>query len=491
TPITGATSTTYTFTPTASDNGSKYEAVFTNTKGTTTSNAVTFTVQQPPPATSPPSVTSQPSSQTVSAGTPVSFTAAAAGAPSPTVQWQAEPAGSSTFTPITGATSATYTFTPTAANDGSQYEAVFTNSQGSATSSPAALTVLSAPVVTTQPSSQTVSAGSPVTFTAAAAGDPSPTVQWQVEPAGSSTFSPISGATSPTYTFTPAAANDGSQYQAVFTNSQGTATSNAAVLSVNAPSQHPPAVTTSYRMVAADGGVFTFGGSYLGSLAGTAHTAPITASAQTPDRKGYWLVTSDGAVYPFGDAGFEGSLNDVRLAAPIVGIAATPDGGGYYLVGADGGVFSFGDAAFHGSTGALRLAAHMVGLVVTPDGGGYYLVGADGGVFSFGDAAFHGSTGNLYLVAPIVGMATTPDGGGYFLAGADGGVFSFGDAAFHGSTGNLHLVSPVVSIQATDDGAGYLLGAADGGVFTFGDAPFDGSAAGLRLASPIVAIIAN
>ena len=42
------------------------------------------------------------------------------------------------------------------------------------------------------------------------------------------------------------------------------------------------------------------------------------------------------------------------LNQPIVGMAATVDGGGYWLVASDGGMFSFGDAAFDGSTGGQR-----------------------------------------------------------------------------------------------------------------------------------------
>ncbi len=38
--------------------------------------------------------------------------------------------------------------------------------------------------------------------------------------------------------------------------------------------------------------------------------------AATPDGKGYWLVASDGGVFAFGDAGFEGSMGgvDARVA---------------------------------------------------------------------------------------------------------------------------------------------------------------------------------
>ena len=69
---------------------------------------------------------------------------------------------------------------------------------------------------------------------------------------------------------------------------------------------------------------------------------------------GYRLVASDGGVFSFG-APFYGSTGGLALAAPVVGVAATPDGAGYWLVASDGGVFAFGDARFAGSTGALRL----------------------------------------------------------------------------------------------------------------------------------------
>jgi hypothetical protein len=84
-------------------------------------------------------------------------------------------------------------------------------------------------------------------------------------------------------------------------------------------------------------------------------------------------------------------------------MASTPSGNGYWLVASDGGIFSFGDAQFQGSTGALRLNRPIVGMAATPSGNGYWFVASDGGIFSFGDAQFFGSTGAQKLSAPIVG----------------------------------------------------------------------------------------
>ncbi len=116
--------------------------------------------------------------------------------------------------------------------------------------------------------------------------------------------------------------------------------------------------------------------------------------ASTPSGKGYWLVAADGGIFSFGDAHFHGSTGARRLNQPIVGMAPTLKGRGYWLVAADGGIFSFGDARFHGSTGGLRLHQPIVGMAPTPTGKGYWLVAADGGVFAFGDASYRGGLGD-------------------------------------------------------------------------------------------------
>ena len=142
------------------------------------------------------------------------------------------------------------------------------------------------------------------------------------------------------------------------------------------------------------------------TVTGPGGTSTVTPAAQFTWRTGgYRLVAADGGVFSFGDAGFFGSMGGKVLNRPIVGMAATPDGRGYWLVAADGGVFSFGDAGFFGSTGALALNRPIVGLVPTPGGRGYWLMGADGGVFSFGDAPFLGSMGAVHLDRPVVGAA--------------------------------------------------------------------------------------
>ena len=233
--ISGATSTTYTFTATASQNGNEYEAVFANSAGTLTSTAATLTVD---------SVTTQPTSEMIVAGQNVSFSVASLNpGGTDTVQWQVSTDGGTTFTNIAGATSTTYSFTPTTAENGYEYEAVFTNSAGSFTSKPATLTIAAAPAVTASPTSEIADSGGTATFTAAASGTPAPTVQWQVSTDGGTTFTNIAGATSTTYSFTPTTAENGYEYQAVFTNSVGNVTTSPATLTVDSITTQPASQT--------------------------------------------------------------------------------------------------------------------------------------------------------------------------------------------------------------------------------------------------------
>ncbi len=234
--ISGANSTTYHITASTSTAGHMYRAKFSNSLGTSVSNPATLTVY------APPAITTNPVSQSATAGSQVTFTAAAAGTPAPTVQWQVSTNGT-TWSNLAGATSTSYTFTATTAMSGYKYQAMFTNSRGLFSLTTAATLTVSAapaaPTVTTNPSSHSVASGATVSFTAAASGTPTPIVQWQSSTDGT-TWSAVAGATSASYSFAATTAASGTQYRAVFTNSQGTATTTAATLSVNAA----PVVTT-------------------------------------------------------------------------------------------------------------------------------------------------------------------------------------------------------------------------------------------------------
>jgi len=207
---------------------------------------------------------------------------------------------------------------------------------------------------------------------------------------------------------------------------------------------------------------------------GASQVFPTPQSSALRPRGGYYLVASDGGIFTFGDAAFQGSAGNIRLTRPVVGMAVDPSTGGYWLVASDGGVFSF-NAPFYGSTGSIRLNRPIVGMAPDITTGGYWLVASDGGIFAF-TAPFEGSMGSVILNKPIVGMAPDAAAGGYWLVAADGGIFSFGGAPFHGSTGNMVLSRPIVGMEAGGTGTGYRFVASDGGVFDFGSSSFFGSA---------------
>ena len=192
-------------------------------------------------ASAAPTITTNPVSQSLIAGNTATFTATATGTPAPIVQWELSTNNGGGFSTIAGATSTTLTVgSVTTSESGYEYEAVFTNSVGTATTTAATLTVTApaiAPTITTNPVSQSVIAGANVTFTSAATGTPTPTVQWELSTNNGGTFAPISGATSTIFSIgTATVGESGYEYEAIFTNTVGTAATTAATLTVSQPS---------------------------------------------------------------------------------------------------------------------------------------------------------------------------------------------------------------------------------------------------------------
>ena len=123
---------TVTFTPTASQTFNGI-LTFTRANGSTITASLNGVGVQPVAA---PSITTQPVSQTVTAGQKATFSVTANGTAPLSYQWQKN------ATAIGGAASASYTTPPTAASDnGAQFTVVVSNSTGGVTSSAATLTV--------------------------------------------------------------------------------------------------------------------------------------------------------------------------------------------------------------------------------------------------------------------------------------------------------------------------------------------------------------
>src|SRR5207248_2745717 len=249
-----------------------------------------------------PAITTQPASQTVSAGQTATFTVAATGTAPLSYQWQKN------GTTIGAATAASYT-TPatTAADNGDQFTVVVSNAAGSVTSRAAALTVnavLVAPTITTQPASQTVSAGQTATFTVTATGTAPLSYQWQKNGTA------IGAATTASYT-TPAttASDSGAQFTVVVSNAAGSVTSNAAALTVNAAPVAPTITTQPASQTVSTGQIgratcrargtapvtyqWQRNGTAIGGATAASYTTPATTAADNGNQ--FTVVVSNAA----------------------------------------------------------------------------------------------------------------------------------------------------------------------------------------------------
>ncbi|UCN15006.1 hypothetical protein LFM56_01360 [Cellulomonas iranensis] len=229
--VPGATDATWTRTLTTEDQGLHVRAAVTGASGTTTSAPARVTVE------AAPAITGQPADATVREGDLPRFEVAVTGTPAPDVRWQTRAAGASTWS-AAGDGPELVLDEATAADDGTRVRAVVTNPRGTVTSAEATLHVQHGPGFTQQPQAVTVDAGDDATFTAAAAGFPAPTLQWQTSTDGTS-WASAPGATGGTWTRTVTAADDGVRVRALATGFAGTVASDAVLLTV----RHAPTVT--------------------------------------------------------------------------------------------------------------------------------------------------------------------------------------------------------------------------------------------------------
>jgi hypothetical protein len=234
--ITGAISSTYT-TPavSTSSSGAKYYVTVTDTCGTLlTSTSATLTVNT---GNVPPTIITQPVSQTVPIGGTPTLSVTAVGSPTLTYQWYRIPAGTVNGIAISGATATTYTVPATdttVSNDQDGYYVIVSNGYGQALSQTATLAIGSGIQITKQPVNAYVNAGDSATFSVTAVSSLPLTYQWFEATPGSSTFSAIPGATSTTYTQASTATTDsGSVFYVVVNNgSSPSVTSSSASLFV-------------------------------------------------------------------------------------------------------------------------------------------------------------------------------------------------------------------------------------------------------------------
>lgn len=211
--IAGATSATYSRVTTAADDQAQFYCVATNILIATSSNVAKATVNN----NTVPVITGKSGDQTVATGTSVTINFTASGTPAPTYS-------------ITGpgnlsSNTNSLTFTPGSAG-GYGFTCTATNSEGYA-STQITITVADKPAFSTQPSSQAVTSGGTASFTVATVGGTA-NVAFQWYRGGAA----ISGATSPTYSFTTSMSDSGAAFYCIATNAVGSTQSNTATLTV-------------------------------------------------------------------------------------------------------------------------------------------------------------------------------------------------------------------------------------------------------------------
>jgi hypothetical protein len=184
--IAGATNAIFAILDAQATNTDNYSVIVSNPFGSVTSAVATVTVAFPP------SITQQPQSWTVAAGTVLNLSVSASGTAPLGYQWL------NSLGQIAGATNATFTLNPVETNNADGYFAVVANPYGSVTSALATITVYVPVSITTQPASQVVPDQSTVSFSVVAGGYPAPSYQWAFNGTN------LPGATSSTLTITNA-----------------------------------------------------------------------------------------------------------------------------------------------------------------------------------------------------------------------------------------------------------------------------------------------
>ena len=178
-----------------------------------------------------PLIFSQPQNLIVTNGNTASFTVLAAGQSPLKYQWYSNSVNTAIGALMAGQTNSTCSFTSIPNSNGRFYSVVITNTLGKATSSPAMLTVVSKPLIVTNPQPATVGLRNPATFSVTALGL-NLRYQWYSNSVSTAIGAPLAGQTNSTCSFTAITNSNGRYYSVVVTNTYGAATSSPAMLTV-------------------------------------------------------------------------------------------------------------------------------------------------------------------------------------------------------------------------------------------------------------------
>jgi hypothetical protein len=249
--ITDATNSVFTLDDVQPGEAGAYYATVSNAYGSVTSATATLTVNAtfPPEA---PYIITEPTNQTVTAGDTAAFNILAVGGSPLSYQWYFN------GTNLWGATSATLILNGVSSGYAGPYYVTVTDTNGSVTSSIVTLTVNAsspsqAPYIITQPSDETVTAGSTATFSVTAGGATPLSYLWYFDGTN------VVGTNATLVLDDVSLANTGS-YQVFISNAYGSTNSIPVILSVNSsgPSQAPYIVAQPANQTVTAGGTATF-----------------------------------------------------------------------------------------------------------------------------------------------------------------------------------------------------------------------------------------
>ena len=215
----------------------------TNRSGSVTPGTTSINVTAP--AGSIATITTQPRSQVVDAGSSVTFSVVASATQAISYHWYKD------SSPISGATNASLSIPSVQVGDAGTYSVLVTTAGGSITSQAAFLTVNNVnavPVFSLEPDSQTIPDGATVVFNSLASGAPLPTYHWAFNGA------PISGASGPTLLISGATSANAGNYTCIASNSVGATTSASAKLEVSSTPNIGRLVNISCRAPVGTGG---------------------------------------------------------------------------------------------------------------------------------------------------------------------------------------------------------------------------------------------
>jgi sugar lactone lactonase YvrE len=304
--IAGATGASFSIAAFTSGDVGSYTVVATNAAGSVTSKTAALWLNMG--GTILPGFVKQPADLSVLVGSVATFTVDAGQAPL-SYQWRKDNVN------IAGANSATFGISSATLDDAGSYTVVATSPTGFNTSDAATLavtTVAIAPDFITPPSDQSVIPGSSVFFTVLAGGSPTPALQWRKGGVI------INGATNSSFSIGRVAAADAGDYTVVAANSAGSATSQAATLTV-------------------------LDGRLANATAATGHTA--TFSAANASGSIQWQVSSNGGSIwrnVVNDGNYSGATTSTLTVANVT---SAMNGLQYEFVATDHGTVSRSPAA--------------------------------------------------------------------------------------------------------------------------------------------------